>query len=393
MNRKFLEALVLVAFLVLPAAYAQEREYEWLYMVYLDGDNNLESYGVRDLNEMEAGLSSNPGANIKVLVLFDGYSGRYIGHSGAKIYEVLPDTSTTIRSKVVRDLGEVNMGDPYTLTQFVDYCVSNYPARKHAFVLWNHGAGWRALEEEREDIFKDVCFDDTDGDRLTTEELSWVMPYISQSCGFLNFLGFDACLMQMFELAYEFYDSTEVIAASQETEPGDGWDYSYIIGALANNPYMAAEDLGRVTTDAYANYYGRYSEVTFSAIRSAAVPEIARAIGRLSGALINALPYERSAILSARNASQEFAYRDYIDLYDFASNLRTESADVMYAAADVMYAIDSCVISEWHSYDIEAHGISIWFNKTYPPQQYVDRYRNLRVSGTGWLDFLLAYYA
>lgn len=197
----------MAAFLVLPAAYAQERgENEWLYMVYLDGDNNLESYGVRDLNEMEAGLSSNPGANIKVLVLFDGYSGRYIGHDGAKIYEVLPDTSTSVRSKVVKDLDEANMGDPSTLVDFVDYCVSNYSARKHALVLWNHGAGWRALEEEREDIFKDVCFDDTDGDRLTTEELSQVIPYISQSSGFLNLLGFDACLMQMFELAYEFYD-------------------------------------------------------------------------------------------------------------------------------------------------------------------------------------------
>lgn len=383
----------MAAFLVLPAAYAQERgENEWLYMVYLDGDNNLESYGVRDLNEMEAGLSSNPGANIKVLVLFDGYSGRYIGHDGAKIYEVLPDTSTSVRSKVVKDLDEANMGDPSTLVDFVDYCVSNYSARKHALVLWNHGAGWRALEEEREDIFKDVCFDDTDGDRLTTEELSQVIPYISQSSGFLNLLGFDACLMQMFELAYEFYESTEVIAASQETEPGDGWDYSYIVGTLANNPYMNAEELGRVTTDAYANYYGGYSEVTFSAIRSAAVPALADAIARFSSALLNALPAERSAISSARSASQEFAYSDYIDLYDFAGNLETVSADVMSAAADVMYAIDSCVISEWHSYGMEAHGISIWFNTTYPAQQYIDRYRNLRVYGTGWLDFLLAYY-
>jgi len=388
--KKFLEALVMAAFLVLPFVGAQVQENEWLFMVYLDGDNNLESFGVTDLNEMEAGLA--PGANIKVLVLFDGYSGRYIGHRGAKIYEVVPDTSTTVRSKVVKDLGEVNMGDPYTLTEFVDYCVSNYPARKHALVLWNHGAGWRALEEEREEVFKDVCFDDTDGDRLTTEELSQIMPYISSSCGFLNLLGFDACLMQMFELAYEFYDSTEVIAASQESEPGDGWDYSSIIGPLSNNPYMNAEDLGRVMVDSYARYYGGYSEVTFSAVRSAAVPALADAIASFSSALINALPAERSAISSARSATQQFAYADYIDLYDFAYNLKSADENLMDSAENVMYAVDSCIISEWHSYDYTTHGISIWFNSSYPAQQYIDRYRNLRVSQTGWLDFLLAYY-
>jgi len=360
--------------------------------VYLDGDNNLESYGVKDLNEMELGLSYNPGANIKILVLFDGYSGRYIGHKGAKIYEVVPDTSSSIRSKVVEDLGEVNMGDPQTLTDFVDYCTSNYPASKHALILWNHGAGWRALEEERTDITKDVCFDDTDGDQLSTEELSYVLPYISGSCNFLDLLGFDACLMQMFELAYEYSDYTEVIAASEESEPGDGWDYSYIIGELSSDPYMDAEALGRVTVDAYEDYYGGYSEVTFSAIRTSAVPELASAVSELSGALIGALPTERSAISSARNASQSFAYSDYIDLYDFAANLKTNDRSVMSAAAGVMDAVGSCMIGEWHSSDYDAHGVSIWFNKSYPSQQYMDRYENLRVSGTGWLDFLLAYY-
>jgi len=390
MDKRLLEALFMAAFLVLPIVHAQDRGSEWLYMVYLDGDNNLESYGVKDLNEMERGLSSNSG--VKVLVLFDGYGGRYIGHKGAKIYEVVPDASSSIRSKVVKDLGEVNMGDPQTLTNFVDYCVSKYPASRHALILWNHGAGWRALEEERTDITKDVCFDDTDGDQLSTEELSQVLPQISESCGSLDLLGFDACLMQMFELAYEYSEDVKVIAGSEETEPGDGWDYSYIIRELSSNPYMDAEALGKVTVDAYADYYGSDSQVTFSAIRTSAVPELASAVSELSSALMNALPTERSAISSARNASLMFAYADYIDLYDFAANLKTQDKAVMSAAAAVMDAVDSCMISEWHSSDYDAHGVSIWFNKTYPSQQYIDRYENLRVAETGWLDFLLAYY-
>ncbi|MGB2825071.1 MAG: clostripain-related cysteine peptidase, partial [Thermoplasmata archaeon] len=44
---------------------------EWTVMVYLDGDNNLEPYGLSDLAEMEA-VGSVDGVN--VIVLMDTYS-------------------------------------------------------------------------------------------------------------------------------------------------------------------------------------------------------------------------------------------------------------------------------------------------------------------------------
>jgi len=53
-------ALILVTLIVASFVQvaAQEKEpYDWLFMVYLDGDNDLERYGVKDLNEMEKGLS------------------------------------------------------------------------------------------------------------------------------------------------------------------------------------------------------------------------------------------------------------------------------------------------------------------------------------------------
>ena len=391
---------ILAALLVLLSGSAmvdaQERSPDdWLFMVYLDGDNNLERFGVYDLNEMESGLAMNPEANVAVLVLFDGGTGRHIGHEGAKIYLVEPDTSEQVKSRVVADLGEINMGDPATLRDFVDYGVSEYPAYNQPLVLWNHGSGWKALEEERTDVTKDVCFDDTDGDSLTTEELSAIMPDLAYSCDGIELLGFDACLMQMFGIGYEFYEGVGVIAASEETEPGDGWNYEGLIGALALNSGMVPEELGNAIVESYASFYSGWNEITISAINAQSLPYVAEALYEFSMVLTDALGTEREAIVSARETTQSYAYADYIDLYDFAEKvLQASGNDVVRGTAhNLMEAIDGCVISEYSSSDITAHGISIWFDEKYPDAYLLDRYGNLRAVETGWLDFLLAYYA
>ena len=43
-------------------------EKEWTFMVYLDGDNNLEAAAIDDLNEMEAAGGSTADVNIIVLI-------------------------------------------------------------------------------------------------------------------------------------------------------------------------------------------------------------------------------------------------------------------------------------------------------------------------------------
>ena len=55
----------------LAAADVPIEDADWTVMVYLDGDNNLETYGLMDLAEMEA-VGSVDGVN--VVVLMDTYS-------------------------------------------------------------------------------------------------------------------------------------------------------------------------------------------------------------------------------------------------------------------------------------------------------------------------------
>jgi len=43
---------------------------------------------------------------------------------------------------VVESVGEVDMGDPQTLIDFVTWAVQKYPAQKYALILSDHGGGW-----------------------------------------------------------------------------------------------------------------------------------------------------------------------------------------------------------------------------------------------------------
>ncbi|MEM2900970.1 MAG: hypothetical protein QXT63_09285, partial [Thermoplasmata archaeon] len=94
----------------------------WNIIVYLDGDNNLESAGVDDISEMEA-IGSINGVNI--LVLFDKWS-----NGDTRAYYVKPGSSTYIPISSINPAwgNELNMGDPATLVTFVNWVNDNYPA-------------------------------------------------------------------------------------------------------------------------------------------------------------------------------------------------------------------------------------------------------------------------
>jgi hypothetical protein len=87
-------------------------------MVYLDGDNNLESCAIDDFLEMSS-VSSTAGVNI--VVQFDripSYSSAYDDWTTCKRFLVTPGMTPT-PANALTDLGECNMGDPNTLSDFV----------------------------------------------------------------------------------------------------------------------------------------------------------------------------------------------------------------------------------------------------------------------------------
>ena len=136
-----------------------------------------------------------------------------------------------------------SMGDPSTLTAFLQWGLSNFPSDHTGLVLWDHGGG----------SITGVCFDELDDDRslsLTDIEtslraVSSLIPY-----GF-EMIGFDACLMGTVETAAILAPFARYLVASEEVVPGSGWNYAGIGEYLATDPNADGASLGRAVCDSF----------------------------------------------------------------------------------------------------------------------------------------------
>jgi len=125
---------VAVVFLATMAAHAVQEK--WTFMVYMDADNDLESYITSDIETALAVPGSSPDVN--VVTLADGYNGKGTLWKTAKFFYVTGGMQATA-ANAVGDWGERNMADPQTLMDFVAYCRTNYPADHYALSFWDHG--------------------------------------------------------------------------------------------------------------------------------------------------------------------------------------------------------------------------------------------------------------
>ncbi len=128
----------------------------WTYIVYMAADNSLESYAIKDINEMEAGIANDK--TVSVLALLDrhpGYDSTNKNWNDTRLYEIKPDAggmNGTIVSKRLEcpDLDitkdgqtELDMGNRYTLAGVLDYARREYEAEHYVLIVWGHGSGWR----------------------------------------------------------------------------------------------------------------------------------------------------------------------------------------------------------------------------------------------------------
>ena len=227
---------------------------DWTFMVYLDGDNNLEAAALDDFLEM-AHVGST--ADVNIVVQLDrtplnqttggfGYSNAY------------GDWSDTRRGTVALDdlpsatwgtsIGEVNMGDPTVLEDFINWGMTNYQADHYAVILWDHGSGYSGVE-----------FDETSADDfLTMNELSAGLAAGLADAGVpkIDVLNFDGCLMNMVEVADQVKGVGNYMVGSEDTEPNDGLPYDQVLGSLVANPLMKPVELASTMASDYLTYYG-----------------------------------------------------------------------------------------------------------------------------------------
>ncbi len=243
-------SLMLAAFIGFSAAADEVAQKDWTILVFLNGNNNLDSFGSEDVNEMER-VGSNERVN--VVVQWASYETR----STKRLLAIKDDDVETVTSPILEDMGLVDMGDVNELVSFVKWGMENYPAKHYMIDIWNHGNGWQK-NNALPTLFRDVSYDDFSGNRITTEQLGTGMAEIRTLLGRnVDVLGFDACLMAMAEVGGEVIDSVNYLIGSEDLEPGDGWPYDDFLGAV--NEGGAYKTPVELTADLVRTYAASYS--------------------------------------------------------------------------------------------------------------------------------------
>ena len=231
----------------------------WTVMLYQDADDQiLEQDIYLDLNEVERVGSSD---RVQIVSQVDRFKGAYSADgnwTSTRRYHITQDQDfTNVRSELVDDLGEVNMADGNTLTDFIAWAAAAYPADNYVLILSDHGLGWPGGFSDPDPVSRNSSraplASALKDDQLYLMELEDALADAVQAAGIDKFemIGMDACLMGHIEVLSALEPYARYAVLSQETEPALGWAYTSFLQELVNNPDMSGADLGTTIVDTY----------------------------------------------------------------------------------------------------------------------------------------------
>jgi len=362
----------------------------WTVLQFDIADTNLEPYMMQDLDE--AGAAGADGKNLSITALVDRNAAEYEGPvlgldnwHGAKILDIAGGKGT-----VVKDLGPTNTGDPAVLSAFLADGIKAHQADHYALIMSDHGASWPGVGGD----------ESAAEDSLSLAEIHDAISSALKTAGIdkLDFLGFDACLMSTYEVASTMQTVAERMVASQELEPGHGWDY-HSLSVLADGS-GTVDDLGNAIVDGFAKQAdseGTSAEITLAYTDLTKMPAVDKAVADFAGALGShagdqgpLVGRKRAGALGFGRSPDPTEDTQMTDLGSLAKDIGADAKDVSGQADALVGAIDAAVLKTVDGASTQgATGLSIYF----PPEAGLANgdYQNV-ASAKAWVGFLDSYY-
>jgi len=392
--------LIVSAFLFVHAADAAMAQKPWTFMVYLAAANDLNPFASLDLQEMMK-VGSNENINIIVyLTLHEDGKPKVT----KKLY-VNKGSMTQIGPDMVRDSGDVA-----TLEEALEWACVDYPSDRIAVDLWDHGSG--PLNRSKMSLLsRGVCYDyDTDHyltDRDCLQAFSWARDTFRGGKKF-DIIAFDACLLASLELAYTLSSCANYMVASEETIPGDGYQYAYLLSPLATTN-LDPLSFARHMINAYKQEYEGTTDFTLSATDLNAVKSLVDNCNAVAQILTTQLKGRnkltvKSTIkkcISSYNCPS-FDEGVYVDLCQFYKNLlknisglklsstvATQFKQMLNNGIALFSTIIKANVTSTNYY--QAGGLSIYFARYMIDPSYYGLHWTQ--NNPKWLNFLEAYLA
>lgn len=293
MKKSLLYVYALYALMPSFNLYSISIKKPWTILIYIAGDNDLEVFIDSNIDGMTK-TGSNENCNIIACV------SRREGNKRTKTLKYILIENQQHKILFETTLPSlVDSGHEETLRNFCKYAITEFPASHYGLIFWNHGLGplspARSYSYRTKDIFrfnfscpayspsllpalklilkptpltKTVCFDDTTGNYLTEKKITTVLKEIYNTIlekQKFALVGFDTCLMAHVEIASFLKQHADYMVASQDNEPGTGWDYEKIF-SIFNDTIPTPAQFGQHIVESYKNYYQSTDDITLSCV-------------------------------------------------------------------------------------------------------------------------------
>ena len=290
-----------------------EKKYRtfMMYMVGsdLESSGSIATFDLKDIKGQNIDLENN---NVVLMVGGSKKWHNFVNEDEIGIYEL--NKSGFKKSKTMK---LSNMGSIDTLSSFLDYAYSKYPADKYDMIFWNHGLGAAGLED-----------DEISEDFLDITELNTVFKKSPFAENKLELIIFNNCLAGSIHFASIMKNYAEYMVASEEV---------MYVGAIIDRLNFLEEvekendgfDIGMLYVEQSdssidkANKAGKDLDSTLAVIDLSKIDKVETNMNVFFNSLD--LDSDYKSITKARKkvetyGKEDFSY-DTVDLYDLASSL------------------------------------------------------------------------
>jgi hypothetical protein len=229
-------------------------------IVYIIGDNDLNTEVEPDINEMERGWND-----------YDGNLIVYVDKKRVAPYvlEIKNDRSTAVVSPEVMQYEEQNSCSVEVMAKVLDDIKKMYPAKSYGIIFWSHASGWLPAEAPLTKAFG------LDGNE------NMEIPELAKLPGKYDFFLFDACNMMGIEVAFELRHNADFIVGSAAEILAGGFPYNEILEFL----FKENADLVSVAQK-FMSYYRSFADkamqsAVLSVIKTADLDDLAAVSQRL----------------------------------------------------------------------------------------------------------------
>lgn len=366
-------------------AYAASGAKNMTVMIYMVGSDLESTSGNASVDLLEIAESMADTRHNNIVIYAGGASAWQIDGLSAEKDSILKVSSGNVY--VVDTLKAANMGEADTLSSFINYCYDNYSSDSYSLILWDHGGG----------AVVGFGYDENYEDTLSLDELQTALEKsVGKRGKKLELVGFDACLMSSLEVADVLEPYAKYMVASQETEPGWGWDYSFL-SCLTDKP-IDGETLAKNIIDYYMEfgemafelYPQLYCDLTLSCVDLTKYAAVEEALNVFFSSLEEGLTVKNFPQVS-RTCSRLRGFGEFSSNYNYGMldsvNLiksldKVQKAD---GTQKLLNAIDDMVVYASGNVD-DAEGISICY-----PNKTDDAYRRVYMYISEEVDFAEGY--